>query len=126
MDEASPPFRNQISLLSVQHSSTVQFRHARLCPKRQGLCHRGVPLGLMTSGADPTIRNLEGFSPFFVASVVKQDLGLTAILMKTNDNSSRAKPFPLADFGSEPPVARRFTDTASLIQWSARFGYKFI
>lgn len=81
---------------------------------------------LMASGADATIRNLEGFSPFFVASVVKQDLGLTAILMKTNDNSSRAKPFPLADFGSEPPVAKRFTDTASLIQWNARFGYRFI
>jgi hypothetical protein len=51
-------------------------------------------------------------------------MGLTAILMKTNDNSSQAVPFLQASFGSRP-VAKPLTDPASLVQWNPRFGYRF-
>ncbi len=80
---------------------------------------------LMKFGAKATIRNRKGLSPFFLASVVKRDLALTAIMMKTKDNSTDAAPYPVVNFGSGRPVPRAFKDTASLVQWNPRFGYRF-
>lgn len=81
---------------------------------------------LVDSGADIAARNRDGFSPCFLASIVNRNLALTAILMKTEDNSADAVPYPTVNFGSQIPAPHDFTDTASLIQWNPRFGYRFI
>ena len=80
---------------------------------------------LIELGADAAKRDSRGFSSFFIASVVKRDMPLTAVLMKTQDNSAKAAPYLLVDFGSRPEP-KSFSDTASLVQWNPRFGYRFV
>ena len=80
----------------------------------------------MRAGLDPRRRDSRGFSPFFIAAVVKRDLGLAALLMNTNDNSASARGYADVDMGSDRQAPAPFSDTASLVQWNPRFGYRFI